>query len=419
MSHFKFIHAADLHIESPYKGVKSLNKKLGEALVQRGFEAYDQLIQTCIDEAIDFLLIAGDSFDSESGSLGAQYRFFSGLEKLHKHGINVYIICGNHDPLNRWAKNFQLPDNVFRFKANDIQQEVFSKEGKALASIYGVSYGEKEEFNGLAEHFKRTDQNSFAIGMLHGMLSGKEGHTPYCPFTLDQLRASGMDYWALGHIHKREIIHEKNPIAVYSGNIQGRHFNETGEKGCYLIGVERGTVTEQKFIQLSSIIFERSELDINDIENMDVLFAEIDTLKEGLLAKDNAYMLRITLTGNTNLYSELTDQQSVGELLKSINAQNNYDRDFVYIDRLINQTQPIIDLEARKKASDFLADLIQRFDQYEKDSNRLAELEQLLFEEIKSSKAGKSLDLIAEKETLQEILEQAKWKCINGLLKKQ
>lgn len=419
MSHFKFIHAADLHIESPYKGVKSLNKKLGEALVQRGFEAYDQLIQTCIDEAIDFLLIAGDSFDSESGSLGAQYRFFSGLEKLHKHGINVYIICGNHDPLNRWAKNFQLPDNVFRFKANDIQQEVFSKEGKALASIYGVSYGEKEEFNGLAEHFKRTDQNSFAIGMLHGMLSGKEGHTPYCPFTLDQLRASGMDYWALGHIHKREIIHEKNPIAVYSGNIQGRHFNETGEKGCYLIEVERGTVTEQKFIQLSSIIFERSELDINDIENMDVLFAEIDTLKEGLLAKDNAYMLRITLTGNTNLYSELTDQQSVGELLKSINAQNNYDRDFVYIDRLINQTQPIIDLEARKKASDFLADLIQRFDQYERDSNRLAELEQLLFEEIKSSKAGKSLDLIAEKETLQEILEQAKWKCINGLLKKQ
>lgn len=419
MSHFKFIHAADLHIESPYKGVKSLNKKLGEALVQRGFEAYDQLIQTCIDEAIDFLLIAGDSFDSESGSLGAQYRFFSGLEKLHKHGINVYIICGNHDPLNRWAKNFQLPNNVFRFKANDIQQEVFSKEGKALASIYGVSYGEKEEFNGLAEHFKRTDQNSFAIGMLHGMLSGKEGHTPYCPFTLDQLRASGMDYWALGHIHKREIIHEKNPIAVYSGNIQGRHFNETGEKGCYLIEVERGTVTEQKFIQLSSIIFERSELDINDIENMDVLFAEIDALKERLLAKDNAYMLRITLTGNTNLYSELTDQQSVGELLKSINAQNNYDRDFVYIDRLINQTQPIIDLEARKKASDFLADLIQRFDQYEKDSNRLAELEQLLFEEIKSSKAGKSLDLIAEKETLQEILEQAKWKCINGLLKKQ
>lgn len=419
MSHFKFIHAADLHIESPYKGVKSLNKKLGEALVQRGFEAYDQLIQTCIDEAIDFLLIAGDSFDSESGSLGAQYRFFSGLEKLHKHGINVYIICGNHDPLNRWAKNFQLPNNVFRFKANDIQQEVFSKEGKALASIYGVSYGEKEEFNGLAEHFKRTDQNSFAIGMLHGMLSGKEGHTPYCPFTLDQLRASGMDYWALGHIHKREIIHEKNPIAVYSGNIQGRHFNETGEKGCYLIEVERGTVTEQKFIQLSSIIFERSELDINDIENMDVLFAEIDALKERLLAKDNAYMLRITLTGNTNLYSELTDQQSVGELLKSINAQNNYDRDFVYIDRLINQTQPIIDLEARKKASDFMADLIQRFDQYEKDSNRLAELEQLLFEEIKSSKAGKSLDLIAEKETLQEILEQAKWKCINGLLKKQ
>lgn len=419
MSHFKFIHAADLHIESPYKGVKSLNKKLGETLVQRGFEAYDQLIETCINEAVDFLLIAGDSFDSESGSLGAQYRFFSGLEKLQKHGINVYIICGNHDPLNRWAKNFQLPDNVFRFNANAVQQEVFSKDGKALASIYGVSYGEKEEFNGLAEHFKRTDQNSFAIGMLHGMLSGKEGHTPYCPFTLDQLRASGMDYWALGHIHKREIIHKKNPIAVYSGNIQGRHFNETGEKGCYLIEVERGSVTEQKFIQLSNIIFERSELDINDIENMDVLFAEIDALKERLLAKNQSYMLRITLTGNTNLYSELTDQQSVGELLKSINAQNNYDRDFVYIDRLINQTQPIIDLEARKKASDFLADLIQRFDQYERDPKQLADLERDLFEEVKSSKAGKSLDLITEKETLKEILEQAKWKCINGLLKKQ
>lgn len=416
MSSFKFIHAADLHIESPYKGVKSLNKKLGEALVQRGFDAYDQLIETCISEKVDFLLIAGDSFDSESGSLGAQYRFFSGLEKLNQHNINVYIICGNHDPLNRWAQNFQLPENVFRFKANLVQQEVFTKGGKALASIYGVSYGEKEVFDGMADQFKRNDQHSFAIGMLHGMLSGKEGHSPYCPFTLDQLRASGMDYWALGHIHKREIIHESNPLAVYPGNIQGRHFNETGEKGCYLIEIERGTISKQTFIGLSSVIFERTTLDIDEVESMDVLFSEIDALKEQLLVKEHSYMLRITLTGSSSLYNELTDQFAVDELLKTINAQNQYEKNFVYIDRLVNNTQPIIDIEARKKASDFLADLMQRFDQHEKNPTQLKELETHLFEEIKSSKVGRSLDLLEDKETLKEVLENAKWKCISGLL---
>lgn len=419
MSSFKFIHAADLHIESPYKGVKSLNKDLGDALVRYGFQSFDQLIDACINQKVDFLLIAGDSFDSESGSLGAQYRFFSGLEKLNKEEINVYIICGNHDPLNKWAQNFDLPKNVYRFEADEVKQLVFEKENKKVASIYGISYGEKEEFNSLAGKFKRNDDSDFAIGMLHGMLSGKEGHTPYCPFTLDQLRASKMDYWALGHIHQREIIHESNPTAIYSGNIQGRHFNETGDKGCFLIEVEQGQIKDKTFIPLSRVIFEKKSIAVDEVNTIDGLFSIIDNLKQDLLSNNKSYMLRIELTGVSELYNTLIDQNAIDDLLISINEQNDYNENFVFIDRLINSSQPEIDLAERKKASDFIADLINRFDQLEGNTEELLSLETDLFEEVKSSKVGRTLTKVENEEALKEILEQAKWKCLNGMLTKK
>src|SRR5690554_6130096 len=123
MSQFKFIHAADLHIESPYKGVAQMNEALGKSLVKNGIKAYEKLIETALKEEIDFMLIAGDSFDSESGSLSAQYRFVRGLEKLKEAAIPVFIICGNHDPLSSWSKHLQLPENVTLFEADEIQQK--------------------------------------------------------------------------------------------------------------------------------------------------------------------------------------------------------------------------------------------------------------------------------------------------------
>lgn len=420
MSQFKFIHAADLHIESPYKGVSHMNEALGNALVEHGIRAYEKLIQTAIDEKIDFLLIAGDSFDSESGSLSAQYRFVRGLERLNNNGTPVYIICGNHDPLNSWSEHLQLPENVTLFEADEVQQYTVEKEDKAIAEIYGVSFGQKEEYNNLAKKFKRNDKAPFSIGLLHGTIAGNDAHTPYCRFEMDNLRASNLDYWALGHIHKREVLSEQNPMVVYPGNIQGRHFNETGEKGCSLVVVNQGKVVNHDFISLSDIVYEYRSLDVAGLESMSAFFNEVNALKQELTENGKSYLLRLQLIGKTTLHSTFAKKNEMEQLVSDFNNENNYQTSFIYIDRFIPQTTPEIDLEARKQSSDFIGDLIQRFEHYENEKESLEALKNKLLSELESTKVGRSLkDAGIEEELNREldaILTNAKWKCIDGLI---
>jgi DNA repair exonuclease SbcCD nuclease subunit len=420
MTQFKFIHAADLHIESPYKGVSHMNEALGNALVEHGIRAYEKLIQTAVDEKIDFLLIAGDSFDSESGSLSAQYRFVRGLERLNVEKIPVYIICGNHDPLNSWSEHLQLPENVILFEAEEVQQHTVKKDDKSIAEVYGVSFGQKEEYNNLAKKFKRNDNTPFSIGLLHGTIAGNDAHTPYCKFEMDNLRASNLDYWALGHIHKREVLSQQRPMVVYPGNIQGRHFNETGEKGCSLVTVNQGKIVNHDFISLSDIIYEYRTLDLAGLEDMSAFFNQINSLKQMLIETGKSYLVRIQLTGRTALHSTFAKRNEMEQLIKDFNNENNYQSSFVYIDKFIPLTTPEIDLEVRKKSSDFIGDLIQRFEYYGKEKEALEDIKGKLLAELESTKVGRSLkDANFEEEInkeLQNMLTNAKWKCIDGLI---
>ena len=412
----KFIHAADLHIESPYKGIRSMNEELGGALLQKGFKAYTNLIDSCIAHQVDCLLIAGDSFDSDSGSLSAQYSFFRGLDRLNAHGIHVFIICGNHDPLNQWAKNFTLPPNVTLFAANTVQHHLLTKNDKVVAAIYGVSYGEREENRRLVTQFSRIDEAPFAIGLLHGTFAGSTHQNPYCPFNIDELRVTKMDYWALGHIHKHEVVNANNPLAVYAGNLQGRHFNETGEKGCVLVEVDGSTILSHQFISLSEVVFDYIQRDISDIHDLEGLFHLIDTIKSDLISTQKAYMLRVELTGMSDLYQVLNDQVELDLFVQKLNAENNYQQNFVCIDRIINHTIPLIDLNQRKQSSDFVGDVIRRFDQYEADNTLLMSLQHEVYDEIRSSKIGRYLKIGEDKDELKEILNRAKWKCIAGMI---
>ncbi len=419
MAQFKFIHAADLHIESPYKGVSKLNDSLGSALVQHGVKAFESLIDLTLNEEADFLLIAGDSFDSESGSLSAQYRFVRGMEKLAQADIPVYIICGNHDPLNSWSDHLELPNNVVLFKAEEVHHHIVKKDDQDIAAVYGVSFGQKEEYENRAKQFNKVDKTPFAIGLLHGTIAGNDAHVPYCPFDMDTLRTSNMDYWALGHIHKREILAEENPTVVYPGNIQGRHFNETGEKGCSVITVDNGKMIDHSFARLSDVIYEYIEMEVDGMENLSEFTNALENLKQEL-SKDCSYLLRIRLKGKTSLHSIFADKSEMEALIDEINTQNEYSQRFIYIDKCLNDTLPEIDLEARKESSDFIADLLNRFDQYNDDPDKLKELVDKIMEELSSSKAGRALKDTNFNETLdnelQNLLSSAKWKCVDGLL---
>lgn len=389
--------------------------------MKQGLKAYERLINTCIDEQVDFLLIAGDSFDSDSGSLSAQYRFIRGLENLKRENIPVYMICGNHDPLDNWSEHLNLPDNVVRFSGEEVQQHTVIKGDKSLAEIYGISYQKKEEYRNLAEKFKRKDKSPFAIGMLHGTLTGRHTLSPYCPFDMDSLRKAGMDYWALGHIHKREIVSDQNPAIVYSGNIQGRHFNETGEKGCSLVEVKDGKIQAHNFVPLSEIIFDYRKIDVSGLKNLGDFFTLTDEIKAELEATKSCHLLRIELTGASELNNVFARKSEMEDLVKELNAGNDYHQPFVFYDQIINHTIPVIDLEERMKSSDFIADLLQRFDKYGKDLNALIDLKNELLEEMSSTKVGRQLnseDFSEElHKELEDLLNSAKWKCMEGLTK--
>jgi|SRR5690554_864940 len=419
MSNIRFIHAADLHIESPYKGLSQSNEELGKALVSFAEHAYDDLIDKCIQEKVDFLLIAGDSFDSEEASLKAQYSFVEGLRKLEKHKIEVYVICGNHDPLSKWPNSFKIPSNVHLFNSTTVERKVFEKEGKQFA-IYGCSFMEKEEYRNLAKTYYRSANDDFAIGILHGTLEGAQGHDPYAPFSMDDLRASGIDYWALGHIHKRAVLNEAKPTAIYVGNLQGRHFNESGEKGCYLVEVAGNQIEKYEFLPISKVLFDRQTIDISNLNLLDELIDKIEDHRNELLQTGNSYLLRLQLEGQTELYADLQDESEIKQLFGVLNAQNNYKNNFVFLDKIINETNPIVDFKEREQSNDFIGSLLSNFSEYIEDDDKVISLSKLIYEEISGKKAG---DFIRDTEVnfedpelMKRLMEVAKRNCVGGLI---
>lgn len=418
MAKLKFIHAADLHIESPYRGISQLNPELGERLIDLGFKAFDKLINTCISENIDFLLIAGDSFDSADAGLSAQYRFIRGLQKLNEHQIPVYIVCGNHDPLENWIDSINLPENVHVFPGAEPSKVVYEKEGQPLAHIYGASFEKSVEDRSLAEYFKVEDTKTFSVGLLHGTFAGRENKNPYCPMTMDQLKRSGMHYWALGHIHKREIINEQKPMVVYSGNLQGRHFNETGSKGVYLMEVDSNRSITPTFIPLSEVVFLREELILGDEETLTSLANKIEDLKFKLKEDYGSVLLRLTLKGSTQLFGELSETAELNEWVNTLNESVNYHEDFVFVSRIENETRPLINWEERQKGDDFVADLLRRYEHISEDETLQNEMIEKILEEINSSNVFRKLKKyeLHDNFPIQNIFEQAKIKSISELI---
>jgi len=360
----KFLHAADLHLGSPFKGLHNVNPSLGQKLRKASFVAFDNMVDAAIEEQVDFVLIAGDSFDSGSGDLQAQFHFLKSMNTLHEEGIPVYLITGNHDPLNKWSENLKMPDNVILFSGVSPEVYDFSKDGKVAAKIIGMSYAQREVFDNLAAHYPDGDPGLLSIALLHGNRGTDTGHQPYSPFTLDDLRRhANTDYWALGHIHKREVLSDQNPCAVFSGNIQGRHFNEEGEKGCYVVEFDGKQKRDLRFLPLSEFIFRRIEVDCAGVCDIGAFTERLEEVASDLAEGngDKNFILRPVLTGMTEMFVPLQDQQQVEELFRGINNIAQRGSSIVHFDFPVNNTLPSVDLEERAKSDDFFADLLRDF----------------------------------------------------------
>lgn len=233
---FKFIHAADLHLDSPLLGLERYAGAPVAAIRSATRRAVENLVQLAIGQRVDFVLIAGDVYDGDWKDHHTGLFFVNQMSRLRSAGIPVVMIAGNHDAANRMTRTLQLPDNVECLSADRAATATNPKLASLGVAVHGQSFAEPAQSENMVPGYPDPVAGMFNIGLLHSSLIGTTGHDPYAPCTLDDLKSKNYQYWALGHIHCRQVLCE-DPWVVYSGNTQGRHIRETGAKGCYVVSV--------------------------------------------------------------------------------------------------------------------------------------------------------------------------------------
>jgi len=309
MSGFHFLHAADIHLDSPLHGLSRYDGVPAEEVRGATRAAFDNLIAYACDEAVDFLLIAGDLFDGDWKDMGTGLYFARAMGKLAAAKIPVYWLAGNHDAASSLTRPLTRLDSVHQFKPRRPHTLLIEHLNVA---IHGQSFANAQVTDNLAAAYPERIQNHFNIGLLHTALTGHQGHAPYAPCTVDDLLARRYDYWALGHVHDFTVVGEW-PHIVFPGNLQGRHIRETGPKGAVHVEVEDGAVARLRHVPLDTVRWLRVGVDCTAARTMDEVEAATRTALAGRhaeLADGRPTIARVVLTGPTALAGALREHQS-------------------------------------------------------------------------------------------------------------
>ncbi len=261
----RFIHAADIHLDSPMRNLERYPGAPVEAMRGATRRAFDNLVGLALVEQVDFVCIAGDVYDGDWKDFNTGLYFLQGMNRLREAGIRVYLTRGNHDAASAITSHLRLPDNVHLFASKTAQ----SIEHTHGVRLHGQSFGKEAVTSNLAQGFPDPAPGCVNIGLLHTSLGGSEGHAPYAPCTSAQLQDKGYDYWALGHVHTRQ---EVAPGIVFPGNTQGRHIRETGPKGCVLVEMDERHACRLAFKPLDVARWERCVIDATGLATPDELF---------------------------------------------------------------------------------------------------------------------------------------------------
>jgi len=309
-SGMKFIHAADIHLDSPLRGLARYDGAPVEAIRGATRLALQNLVDLAVDEGVDFVLIAGDVYDGDWKDHNTGLFFVSQMTRLREAGIPVVMISGNHDAANRMTKTLRLPDNVTRLSHRKPETAASEQLRDLGVAIHGQSFAQPAELQNLAAAYPAQVSGMFNIGILHTSLTGAEGHEPYAPCSLDDLRNKGYDYWALGHVHTREVKCD-DPCIVYPGNIQGRHIREEGARGCYLVTVDSTGQCDLEFRTLDVMRWNQLTVDVSGAKSDDdVLDLCSEHLSELMAANQELpTAVRVVMVGNTDLHGQLIAQQ--------------------------------------------------------------------------------------------------------------
>jgi len=299
----KFLHAADIHLDSPLHGLERYEGAPVAELRAATRRAFDNLVELAIEEAVAFVLLAGDLYDGDWKDYNTALYFIQRMARLREAGIRVFIVAGNHDAASQITRQLRLPDNVKLFSTSKPETVVIEDLGLA---VHGQGFARREVTEDLSGAYPQAYPHLFNIGLLHTCLDGKPGHEPYAPCTVDGLRSKGYDYWALGHVHNREVV-SQDPWIVFPGNIQGRHIRETGPKGCTLVTVADGEVAAVEHRDLDVLRWTRRTVDVSDRASLDEIHDQVRVALQRALddADERPVAARLVLQGSSPVHRTL------------------------------------------------------------------------------------------------------------------
>lgn len=328
-----FLHTADIHLDSPLKGLEAHDGAPVAEIRGATRRAFDNLIELAIEEKVDFLLIAGDLYDGDWKDYNTGLFFTARMGRLARAGIRVFIVSGNHDAASQLTRYLPLPENVTLFAAKAPQSVRLDELGVV---IHGQSYSTRTVTDNLAAGYPRAVAGRVNIGLLHSSLTGRAGHEDYAPCTVDDLLAKGYDYWALGHIHQREIVREE-PWIVFPGNLQGRHIRESGGKGAALVTIADGRIASVAFRELDVLRWDLCRLDLTDCATVESVHqaVRLELRRRLELAGGRTLAARLVLTGSCPLHHSLLERTAEWtEELRSIAAAQGE----VWLEKVVFQT---------------------------------------------------------------------------------
>jgi exonuclease SbcD len=403
---FKFIHAADIHLDSPLRGLEQYDGAPVREIRDAARSALANLVDLAIEQRVEFVLIAGDIYDGDWRDYNTGLYFVEQIRRLREADIPLYLISGNHDAANRMTRTLRMPENVTFFSAEKPETALIPHLDVA---IHGQSFATVAIYEDLSEAYPVANSGCINIGMLHTCANGREGHDRYAPCSIEGLKAKGYDYWALGHIHIREVLSEE-PFVAFPGNIQGRHIRETGPKGCLLVTVNDDRSMKADFRALDVLRWDVASIDVSGAQGVDEVLDLVATEIELSLGKAAGRLLalRVELTGQSPAHRDLHVQKHhwTNEIRSLAIDVGKGD---VWIEKVkLRTSEPVARLAPNYIPDDAIGELTSLFELARADTSLLTELEFDVSDVVKKLPADlKTIVRPDDPEWLKEILTEA------------
>jgi DNA repair exonuclease SbcCD nuclease subunit len=404
-------------LDSPLRGLYRYESAPAEAMRDACRRAFKNLVDLAIEEQVAFVLLAGDLYDGDWKDYSTGIFLSQQVGRLGQHNISVFTVAGNHDAANRMTKALDCPSNMTIFSSR--KGETIRLEDYAVA-IHGRSFGTQHVDENLVAGFAAAEKGMFNIGLLHTSLDGREGHAVYAPCSIDDLRSKDYQYWALGHIHKQELV-SKEPWIVFPGCVQGRHIRETGAKGCVIVTVEDCTVSKIERIPVDVLRWVLCSVDLTNVAEMrDVLERSRKAIThERISADGRPIAMRMCFEGSTTISSELAAYpERFEQHIKALGAEISADD--LWIERVENATVGKLDLHSTLSDESAFGKLLSEIlatpcnpDEIVGLKDVLADLRQKIPSEAFRADSVLNLD---ENQTVERLVEEAKQMLVGRLL---